>query len=106
MGGEALSIKMSKRGDVATLDEVIEVYAQHQECRLPKDKVYGFRELVPQWKENLVVDYKRSDLEVFLDVAKLDLFEPKMHGGPRVAFRLWSAMGLGDSEEKFNDCLQ
>lgn len=108
MGGEApylMSIKMSERGDVAMFDEVIKVYAQHHECSLPKDKVYGFRELVPQWKENLVVNYKRSDLEVFLDVAKLDLFEPKKHGGWHVAFRLWLAMGLGD-REKFNDCLR
>src|SRR6266480_5129524 len=108
MGGEApylMSIKMSERGDVAMLDEVIGVYAQHHECSLPKDKVYGFRELVPQWKENLVVDYGRSNLEVFLDVAKLDLFEPKKHGGWHVAFHLWSAMGLGD-REKFNDCLR
>lgn len=108
VGGEApylMSIRMSERGDVAMLDEVIGVYAQHHKCSLPKDKVYGFRELVPQWKENLVVDYKRSDLEVFLDVAKLDLFEPKKHGGWHVAFNLWSAMGLGD-REKFNDCLR
>jgi hypothetical protein len=104
-GEEALSIRMSERGDVAMLDEVIGVYAQHHKCSLPKDKAYGFRELVPQWKENLAVDYKRSDLEVFLDVAKLDLFEPKKHGGWHVAFHLWSAMGLGD-REKFNDCLR
>jgi hypothetical protein len=52
-----------------------------------------------------VVDYKRSGLEVFLGVAKLDLFEPKKHGRWHVAFRLWSAMGLGYSE-KFNDCLR
>ncbi|KAI9775913.1 MAG: hypothetical protein M1839_000702 [Geoglossum umbratile] len=108
MGGEAscpVDIETSERGDVAMLDEVIGIYAQHHECKLPIDKVYGFRELVPQWKESLVVDYKRSDLEVFLDVAKLDLFEPKKHGGLHVAFRLWSAMGLGD-REKFNDCLR
>ncbi|KAI9865353.1 MAG: hypothetical protein M1813_002242 [Trichoglossum hirsutum] len=108
MGGEAscpVDIEMSERGDVAMLDEVIGIYAQHHECKFPIDKIYGFRELVPQWKENLVVDYKRSDLEVFLDVAKLDLFEPKKHGGLHVAFRLWSAMGLGD-REKFNDCLR
>lgn len=108
MGEEApclMGIKMSERGDVAMFDEVIEVYAQHHECSLPKDKVYGFRELVPQWKEKLVVNYKRSNLEVFLDVAKLDLFEPKKHGGWHVAFRLWLAMGLGD-RERFNDCLR
>jgi hypothetical protein len=108
MGGEApclINIKMSERGDVAMFDEVIEVFAQHHECSLSKDKVYGFRELVPQWKENLKVNYKRSDLKVFLDVAKLDLFEPKKHGGWHVAFRLWVAMGLGD-REKFNDCLR
>jgi len=84
MGGEALylmNIKMSERADVAMFDEVIKVFAQHHECSRPKDKVYGFRELVPQWKENLVVNYKQSDLEVFLDVAKLDLFESKKHGG-------------------------
>lgn len=49
MGGEApclMSIRMSERGDVAMFDEVIGVYAQHHECSLPKDKVYGFRELV------------------------------------------------------------
>jgi hypothetical protein len=108
MGGEApylMNIKMSERADVAMFDEVIKVFAQHHECSRPKDKVYGFRELVPQWKEHLVVNYKQSDLEVFLDVAKLDLFESKKHGGLHVAFRLWLAMGLGD-REKFNDCLQ
>lgn len=100
-----MSIKMSEWGDVAMFDEVIEVCAQHHECSLPKDKAYSFCELVPQWKENLVVNYKRSDLEVFLDVAKLSLFESKMHWGLHVAFRLWLAMGLRD-REKSNDCLQ
>ena len=33
---------MSERSDVAMFDEVIEVFAQHHECSLPKDKVYGF----------------------------------------------------------------
>ena len=108
MGGEALylmSIKMLEWGDVAMFDEVIKVYAQHYKCSLLKDRVYSFCELVPQWKENLVVNYKRSNLEVFLDVAKLDLFELKKHRGWRVAFRLWLAIGLGD-REKFNDCLR
>jgi hypothetical protein len=108
MGGEApylMNIKMSERADVAMFDEVIKVFAQHHECSRPKDKVYGFRELVPQWKEHLVVNYKQSDLEVFLDVAKLDLFESKKHGGLHIAFHLWLAMGLGD-REKFNDSLQ
>lgn len=108
MGEEApyiKSIKMSERGDVAMLDEVVGVYARHHECSCLKDRVYGFHELVSQWKENLVVDYKRSDLEIFLDVAKLDLFVPEKHGGRHVALWLWSAMKLGDSE-KFNDCLR
>ena len=100
-----INIEISKWGKIVMFDNVIEVYTKYYKCSLPKDKVYGFRELVPQWKENLVVDYKRSDLEVFLDVVKLDLFEPKKHGGWHVAFHLWSAMGLGDSE-KFNDCLR
>lgn len=52
-----------------------------------------------------MVDYKQSDLKVFLDVTKLDLFESKKHGGLHVAFCLWLAMGLGDREE-FNDCLR
>jgi hypothetical protein len=52
-----------------------------------------------------VVNYKLSDLEVFLDIAKLDLFESKKRGGLHVAFRLWLVMGLGD-REKFNDYLQ
>jgi len=110
------SLKRSKRklsifldfpdsSSLSQFDEVIGVYAKHHKCSLPKDKVYSFRELVPQWKENLVVDYKRSDLEVFLDVAKLDLFEPKKHRGWHLAFHLWLTMGLGDCE-KFNDCLQ
>lgn len=97
-----ISIKMSENGDVAMLDEVIKIYAQHHECSWLKDKVYGFRELIPKWKEKLVVDYKKSDLEVFLDVARLGLFDSKQHGGRYVAFRLWSAMGL--DSESFNDC--
>jgi hypothetical protein len=78
---------------------VIEVFAQHHECSLPKDKVYGFRELVPQWKENLVVNYKRSDLEVFLDVAKLDLFESKKHGGIACSISFVVSNGIGRSRE-------
>ena len=34
-----------------------------------------------------------------LDDAKLDLVEPKKHGGWHVAFLLWSGMGLGDREK-------
>jgi hypothetical protein len=108
VGGEVqypMSIKLSERGDVAMLDEVIEIYVQHHGCRDLKDKVYGFRELVPQWKDNLVVRYERSDKEVFVDVARLDLFEPRKHGGWHVAFCLWQAMGLG-GREKFNDCIR
>ena len=81
------------QGNGAMVDEVIGVYAQDHDCSEPKDKVYGFCELVPRWKEQLVVDYKRSGLEVFLDVAKLGLLEPQEHGGLHVAFQLWSAMG-------------
>jgi hypothetical protein len=51
-----------------------------------------------------VVNYKQTDLEVFLDVAKLDLFELKKHKGRHIAFHLWLAIGLGD-HEKFNNCL-
>ena len=87
------------------LDEAIVVFAQHHNSSSLKDKVYGFRELIPQWKENLVVDYKRSDLDVFLDVAKLGLFEAKEHRGWRVAFELWSVMKLED-DEKFNDYIR
>ena len=70
---------MLKRGNIVIFDKIIRVYAKYYECSLLKDKVYGFRELVPQWKENLTVDYKWSDLEVFLDIAKLDLFELKKY---------------------------
>ncbi|KAH8595398.1 heterokaryon incompatibility protein-domain-containing protein [Bisporella sp. PMI_857] len=99
-----MSVKMLEKGDVY-FDEVIRVFSQYHECSLPKDRVYGFRELVQQWRENLIVNYQQSDLEVFLDVAKLDLFESEKHGGLHVAFCLWLAMGLGD-REKFNDCLR
>jgi hypothetical protein len=50
MGGEVLyliGIKMSERGNITIFDEVIEVFAQYHEYSLPKDKVYGFRKLVP-----------------------------------------------------------
>jgi hypothetical protein len=106
IAGEAvcpMNTEMSERGDVAVLDKVITIYAQHHECKCLKDKVYGFRELVPQWKENLVVNYKGSNLEIYLGVATLDLFEPKKHGKEHIAFRLWLAMELGDYE-KFEDC--
>lgn len=59
------------------LDEVVTIYAKYHGCSCPKDKVYGFRELVPQ----LVVDYRKTNLEVFLDVARLGSFEPEEHGG-------------------------
>lgn len=96
---------MSQRGDVATFDEVIDVFAEHHECSNPKDKVYGFRELISQQKGSLEVNYNQPDLQVFLDIAKLDLLELTKHGGSHAASRLWSAMGLGD-REKLNDFLQ
>lgn len=80
------------------LDEVVEVYAQHHHCGCMKDKVYGFLELVPQWKERVTVDYKQSDRAVFLDVAKLGLLETTEGGGWNVAYMLWSAMRLGAYE--------
>jgi hypothetical protein len=84
------------------LDEVIEIYAQYHDCCLPKDKIYGFLELVPQWKNQLVVDYGRSNLEVFLDVCKLGLIE---QGGWHAGFLLWLSMGLEESET-FSDCIR
>ncbi|ETI26153.1 hypothetical protein G647_02930 [Cladophialophora carrionii CBS 160.54] len=97
-------VEMSEQGDVAEIDEVVEVYARHQCCD-PKDKVYGLRELVKEWREKLKPEYKKSVLEVFLDVARLDLFKQEKNGGLHVAFGLWSEMGLG-GREKFNDCLR
>ena len=100
MEGEALyliSIKMLGRGDVAMFDKVIEVFAQYHNCRRPKDNVYGFRKLVPQWKDNLVVNYERFNLEVFLEVAKLDLFNLKRHRGLHVAF-CYGRHGIGRSQ--------
>lgn len=92
-------MKMSERGDVAMFDEVIGLYAQNH-CKHLRDKVYAFRELVPQWRENVVVDYdKKSDLEVFQDVVRLGLLKQQKHGGGHVAFWLWSAMNLGDRSE-------
>ncbi|CAI6342359.1 unnamed protein product [Periconia digitata] len=108
MDGEALysmNIKMSEKGDVAVLDEVIRIYAKHHECSCLKDKIYGFRELISRWKEELVVDYKKSDLEVFLDVARLGLFDSKQYGGQYIACCLWEAMKLGNSED-FSDCIR
>jgi len=96
-------VTMSERGDVGNFDEVLQVYAQHG-CKCPKDKVYGFRELISTWKDKLVVNYDKSDLEVFVDAARLGLLDPRNHGGRHVAFLLWSEMGLGDREE-FNRCL-
>jgi hypothetical protein len=89
-------------GDDAMLDEVIMIYAKYHECSCPKDKIYGFRELVSQWKEKLLVDYKKSKLEVFLDVARLGLFDPKQYGGRHVAACLWEAMNLDETED-FSD---
>ncbi|OCT48981.1 hypothetical protein CLCR_04936 [Cladophialophora carrionii] len=100
----SMVVEMSEQGDVAKIDEVVEVYARHK-CSDPKDKVYGLRELVEEWRKKLTPYYKKSVLEVFLDVARLDLFKQENHGGVHVAFRLWSEMGLGD-REKFNDCLR
>ena len=90
-------------GDVATLQEVIEIYAGDHLCADPKDRVYGFRTLVRQWKD-LVVNYEQSVLEVFLDAAKPELFDPAVGGGSYLAFRLFSAMGLG-SRKTFDELL-
>jgi len=102
----AMNIGIPDRGDVVMLDEAIELYAQHHECKDLRDKVYGLRELVPQWKDVLVVDYSKSILDVFLDVAKLGLFKSKAHGGWHVAFCLWSVMELGQDHEAFNECIR
>ena len=51
-----------------------------------------------------MVNYKWSNLEAFLDVIKLNLFESKKYRGLYVVFRLWLVIGLGD-REKFNNCL-
>ena len=61
-----MNVVMSERGDVANLNEVITLYAQHHECGCPEDKVYGFRELVPGWKD-LKVNYKHLNREVLLE---------------------------------------
>jgi hypothetical protein len=93
----------SERGNIGHFDEVLRVYAQHI-CKCPKDKVYAFRELVQIWKDDLVPNYSKSDLEVFLDATRLGVLDPCKHGGRNVTFLLWSAMGLGGREE-FNTCL-
>jgi hypothetical protein len=52
-----------------------------------------------------VVDYTWSDLEVFLDVVKLDLLKPKKAQGMASSILFVASIGLRD-REKFNDCLQ
>jgi len=107
-GPHVVSAGLPERGDVAMLDEVVHLYAQNHECTDFRDKAYGLRELVPQWNDNLVVDYTKSTSEVFVDVAKLGLFKAKAHGGIHVALRLCSARGLGDHEDRkgFEDFLR
>jgi hypothetical protein len=102
----AMNAGLPDRGDVVMLDEAIELYAQHHKCKDLRDKVYGLRELVPQWKRSLVVDYSKSILNVFLDIASLDLFNSRAHGGWHVAFALWSTMELGQDHEAFNECVR
>jgi hypothetical protein len=97
-------VQMKEQGDVVLFDEALRVYVHHG-CNCPKDKVYGLRELIPQWNKKLVVDYEKSVLDVFLDAARCGLFEQRKLGGLHVAFGLWSEMGLGD-REKFNDCVR
>lgn len=81
--------RLCKHGDVAMFDEVVKIYARH-ECKDPRDTVYGFLELIPPWKEKLVVGYEnKSTLKVFVDAARLGLLERKLHGGLHVAFCLW-----------------
>lgn len=46
----------------AMLDEIIKIY-------VPRDKVYAFRGLNEQWT-NVVIDYKKSSLQVFLDAVQ------------------------------------
>ncbi|KAF2994066.1 hypothetical protein E8E13_002425 [Curvularia kusanoi] len=94
------------QGDIMMLDEAIELYGQHHKCKDQRDEVYGLRELVPQWKHNLIVDYSRSVLDVFLDVARLDFLNSEAHGGWHVAFTLWSAMNLGPDQDGFNECIR
>ena len=103
-----MSVGLPERGDVAMLDEVVQLYAQYHECTDSKDKAYRFRELVPQWKNNLVVDYTKSTSDVFVDVAKLNLFKARAHRGMHIALCLWSAMGLGDRQDRkgFDDFLR
>lgn len=77
---------------------IVVVYAKHHDCKLKKDRVYGLRELVAQWKEHLTVDYNMSDLEVYTKIAELGLFDNKQRGNEFVAQIIWDKMNLGSQE--------
>ncbi|KAI0968623.1 HET-domain-containing protein [Xylaria arbuscula] len=53
------------------LDTLIGKYSVH-ECQDPRDKVYGFLGMVPDWQRP-VVDYTKSTHQVFLDVIPIVL---------------------------------
>lgn len=72
---------------------MIELYAQHHKCTDHRDRVYGLRDLVLQRKDSLVVNHSKSDLDVFLDVARLDLLDSKSTRG--MACRILSVVSDG-----------
>jgi hypothetical protein len=53
------------------LDAIVRKYSVH-ECQDPRDKVYGFLGMVPDWQRP-VVDYAKSTHQVFLDVIPIVL---------------------------------
>jgi hypothetical protein len=53
------------------LDELFAKYSVH-ECQDPRDKIYGFLGMVPDWQRP-VVDYAKSTHQVFLDVIPIVL---------------------------------
>ena len=53
------------------LDKIVGRYSVH-ECQDPRDKVYGFLGMVPDWQRP-VVDYAKSPRQVFLDVIPIVL---------------------------------
>lgn len=56
------------------LDEAIMIYARYHDCTDPRDKIYGLRELVWEWRD-VKVDYGQSLPSLYREVKRCSLLD-------------------------------
>lgn len=71
---------------------------RYNKCTNPRDKVYGFHQLLPNFRL-LPVDYSKSTLEIFMDVLRMGLFDDPVTRNVSVIL----LQSMGETPERFID---